>query len=137
MDFVPELVVGGFEATCLLHFCDLLSQAHRGRNIKSQSVSSLLKVRGIVGKGVGCRQRHRQGGELQVTVSIVAAQGEQHDLSGQVGTARAGEEEAGARRRNQVTVRLFAAQGFHTPLLAEAQALPLLLCLPAVRWSRR
>ena len=27
MDFIPELVVGGFLAPCLLHFCDLLSQA--------------------------------------------------------------------------------------------------------------
>jgi pre-rRNA-processing protein IPI1 len=45
MDFVPELVLGAFLAPCLQHFCDLLSQAHRGRNIKSQSIGSLLKVR--------------------------------------------------------------------------------------------
>ena len=26
MDFIPELVIGGFLAPCLLHFCDVLSQ---------------------------------------------------------------------------------------------------------------
>ena len=31
MDFVPELVVGGFLAPCLLHFCDLLSQASQSQ----------------------------------------------------------------------------------------------------------
>lgn len=43
MDFVPELVVGGFLAPCLLHFCDLLSQA------------SLLRLEG----GVICRHVSR------------------------------------------------------------------------------
>ncbi|KAG1657712.1 hypothetical protein FOA52_002516 [Chlamydomonas sp. UWO 241] len=44
MDYVPQLVVAGFLSTCLEHFCDLLSQAHRGRSVTSQSISALNKV---------------------------------------------------------------------------------------------
>lgn len=44
MQHAPQLVTAQFLAPSLLHFCDLLSQMHRGRSIKAQSMASLLKV---------------------------------------------------------------------------------------------
>ena len=51
MDHCPQLLVPAYIQPCLAHFRDLLSTSHRGRNIKAQSVSSLLKV----GQLVKCR----------------------------------------------------------------------------------
>ncbi|GLI64097.1 hypothetical protein VaNZ11_007270 [Volvox africanus] len=44
MDHVPQLVLDGFLAPCLAHFCDLFSAAHRSRSIRAQSLSSLTKL---------------------------------------------------------------------------------------------
>ncbi|PNH00248.1 Testis-expressed sequence 10 protein, partial [Tetrabaena socialis] len=44
MDHAPRLIVDGFLAPCLAHFCDLFSASHRGRSIRSQSLSTLTKL---------------------------------------------------------------------------------------------
>lgn len=40
----PRRVAGQFLAPALLHFCDLLGSMHRGRSLKAQSLTALLKV---------------------------------------------------------------------------------------------
>ncbi|GIL94286.1 hypothetical protein Vretimale_522 [Volvox reticuliferus] len=44
MDHVPQLVLDGFLAPCLAHFCDLFSAAHRSRSIRAQSLAALTKL---------------------------------------------------------------------------------------------
>ncbi|KAG2501063.1 hypothetical protein HYH03_000882 [Edaphochlamys debaryana] len=44
MDHAPRLVLDGFLAPCLAHFCDLFAAPHRGRSIRSQSMAALTKL---------------------------------------------------------------------------------------------
>eukprot|EP00198_Chlamydomonas_reinhardtii_P001186 XP_001690521.1 predicted protein [Chlamydomonas reinhardtii] len=44
MDHVPRLVVDGYLAPCLAHFCDLFSASHRSRSIRAQSLAALTKL---------------------------------------------------------------------------------------------
>lgn len=44
MNHVPHLVVDGFLAPCMAHFCDLFSAAHRSRSIRAQSLAALTKL---------------------------------------------------------------------------------------------